>query len=271
MSKKKSIIIGILAGMILSGWFIGCAQKADKHKFMISAHRGASGWAPENTLAAFKKAIEMKSDYSELDVHLSKDGQVVLMHDDSLRRTTGTRAAVWDLTLADLKHLDAGSWFAPEFKGEPIPTLTEVIRLVKGKMKLNIEIKISRTEPDIAQKVIDIVRAEKFTQDVMITSFDKATVEQVLQLAPELPVGFIFNEKNTVDVFAGAWPILSSKYTLVDAEFVKKARMAGKKIHAWTVNDEATMSKLVDLRIDGIITNYPDRLVNVLQSHNPAR
>jgi glycerophosphoryl diester phosphodiesterase len=255
--------------MILAALFTGCAQKTDKNRFLVSAHRGASGWAPENTLASFKKAIEMKSDYSELDVHLSKDGQVVLMHDDSLRRTTGTRAAVWDLTLAELKKLDAGSWLAPEFKGEPIPTLTEVIRTVKGKMKLNIEIKISRSEPEIAQKVVDIIRAEKFTRDVMITSFDKTTVEQVMRLAPELPVGFIFNEKNTIDVFSGAWPILSSKYTLVDAEFVKKARLAGKKIHAWTVNDEATMEKLVGLNIDGIITNYPDRLVKVLKSHNP--
>lgn len=271
MMNKRVVSILLLAGILLLGLYAGCGQQAEKSKFLISAHRGASGWAPENTLAAFKKAIEMKSDYSELDVHLSKDGQVVLMHDDSLRRTTGVRAAVWDYTLAELKTLDAGSWFSAEFKGEPIPTLTEVIHLVKGKMKLNIEIKISRSEPDIAQKVVDIVRAEGFSKEVMITSFDKATVEEVLRLAPDIPVGFIFNEKNTVDVFSGAWPILSSKYTLVNAEFVKKARATGKKIHAWTVNDEATMKQLIDMRIDGIITNYPDRVVNVLQSGSPAK
>ncbi len=271
MLKKRGVCISFLAVTFMLGSFSGCQQQAAKPKFMITAHRGASGWAPENTLAAFQKAIEMKSDYAELDVRLSKDGQVVLMHDDSLRRTTGIRAAVWDYTLAELKALDAGSWFSPEFKGEPIPTLTEVIQLVRGKMKLNIEIKISRAEPEIAQKVVDIVRAENFTKDVMITSFDKVSVEEALRLAPEIPAGFIFNEKNTVDVFSGPWPILSAKYTLVDAEFVKKARSAGKTIHSWTVNDEATIRKLVDLQIDGIITNYPDRVVNVLQSSTPVK
>jgi len=250
--------------MSLTALLLSCSTQPQRDAFIITAHRGASGWAPENTLAAFSKAIEMGSDYSELDVRLSKDGVVVLSHDDSLRRTTKEPGAVRDYTLAELKRFDAGSWFGAEFAGEQIPTLQEVMRLVKGKMKLNIEVKITRAEPEVAQKVIEVIRAEQFDKECMITSFDQATIEKVAELAPDIPIGFIFTEKTTVDVFAGKWPILSVRYSAVDADFIAKARQAGKKIHVWTVNDEKMMRELIDLKVDGIITNYPDRLKKVL-------
>ncbi|NLP11924.1 glycerophosphodiester phosphodiesterase [bacterium] len=255
----------------MAGWlttiacmFCACTSKPESVPFYVTAHRGASGWAPENTLAAFTKAIELGSDYSELDVRLSKDGVVVLSHDDSLRRTTGQSGAVWDYTLEELKTFDAGSWFGPEFAGEKIPTLQEVMRLVKGKMKLNIEVKISRKEPEIVQKVIEVIRQEGFDKDCMITSFDQATVEKVIELAPDLPAGLIFSETTKADVFAGPWPILSVRFSAVNEAFVVKARKAGKRIHVWTVNDEQKMRDLLALKVDGIITNYPDRLRKVL-------
>jgi len=239
-------------------------KKADQ-KLIITAHRGASGWAPENTLAAFKKAIDMGSDYSELDVHLSKDGEVVLLHDSELDRTTDGEGGMWNYTLAELKKLDAGSWFSAEFAGEPLPTLREVIRAVKGKMKLNIEIKISGNEPDIAEKVVEIVRAENFIDECMITSFDKAAVVRCKKIAPEIKTGFIFNEKNTEDYLNGSWEILSCKYTVVNQDFVAGARKAGKRIHVWTVNEKDMMKKIIAFGVDGIITNYPDRLHEVLK------
>ncbi len=255
----------------MAGWLAtltlmlcACTAKQASAPFYVTAHRGASGWAPENTLAAFAKAIEQGSDYSELDVRLSKDGVVVLSHDDSLRRTTGQPGAVWDYTVEELKAFDAGAWFGPEFAGEKIPTLQEVIRLVKGKMKLNIEVKISRQEPQVVEKVIEVIRREGFDKDCMITSFDQATVEKVIELAPDLPVGLIFSETTKADVFAGSWPILSVRYSAVNEEFVAKARKAGKQIHVWTVNDEQKMRDLLALKVDGIITNYPDRLRKVL-------
>ncbi len=245
--------------------FFGCTMKKADKKLIITAHRGASGWAPENTLAAFKKAIELDSDYSELDVHLSKDGEVVLLHDENLDRTTDGEGGVWNYTLAELRKLDAGSWFAPEFAGEPLPTLQEVIRLVKGKMKLNIEIKISGNEPSIAEKVVEIVRAENFVHQCMITSFDKTTVIRCKEIAPEIKAGFIFNEKNTEDYLNGSWEILSCKYTVVNQDFVNSARKAGKQIHVWTVNEKDMMKKIIAFGVDGIITNYPDRLWEVVR------
>lgn len=256
-------LFAILVSLSIS--FFGCTMKKADQKLIITAHRGASGWAPENTLAAFKKAIDMGSDYSELDVHLSKDGEVVLLHDSELDRTTDGEGGMWNYTLAELKKLDAGSWFSAEFAGEPLPTLREVIRAVKGKMKLNIEIKISGNEPDIAEKVVEIVRAENFIDECMITSFDKAAVVRCKKIAPEIKTGFIFNEKNTEDYLNGSWEILSCKYTVVNQDFVNGARKAGKLIHVWTVNEKDMMKKIIAFGVDGIITNYPDRLHEVLK------
>jgi len=259
--KRSFFLIAAWVGLSLLG---SCATAPKQSPMVVCGHRGASGWAPENTLAAFAKAMEMGCDYSELDVRLSKEGVVVLSHDDSLRRTTSQPGAIRDYTLAELQQFDAGSWFGQEFRGEKIPTLQQVMRLVKGKMKLNIEVKITRAEPEIAQKVIDVIRLEGFERECMITSFDQATIEKVAALAPDLPTGLIFSEKDTADVMAGRWPILSVRYSAVNADFVAKARKAGKAIHVWTVNDEKKMRELFSLKVDGIITNYPDRLQKVL-------
>ena len=242
-----------------------CTKKESDKMFIVTAHRGASGLAPENTLAAFKKAMEIGADFSELDVHLSADGEVVLLHDDTLDRTTNGSGPIYEWKLADLKKLDAGSWFSPEFAGEPLPTLREVIQLVKGKMKLNIEIKISGNEPDIAERVVDIVRSEQFDRDCMITSFDRATVEKVKEIAPDLKVGLIFSTDYPEDVFEGNWEVLSSNKKNVNKGFVQKAHTAGKELHVWTVNEKEKMVELINLGVDGIITNYPNRLIEVLK------
>lgn len=240
-----------------------CKQD-DSEGFIITAHRGASAAAPENTLIAYKKAIEMGADYAELDVRQTKDGAIVLMHDKTVHRTTGVKGFVWDFTLEELRQMEAGSWFGEEFRGEPIPTLEEVIRLVKGRMKLNIEVKISEHEPGIAQRVVNIVRSEDFSLNCMITSFDMETVKTFKAIAPDLKTGLIFDKEYRSDVFEGNWEILSSNYELVDAEFIRLARNSGKKTYAWTVNDREEMLRLIGLGVDGIITDMPDLLISVL-------
>ena len=240
-----------------------CKQD-DSERFIITAHRGASAAAPENTLIAYKKAIEMGADYAELDVRQTKDGVIMLMHDKTVHRTTGVKGFVWDFTLEELRQMEAGSWFGEEFRGEPIPTLEEVIRLVKGRMKLNIEIKISEHEPGIAQRVVNIVRSEDFSQNCMITSFDMETVKTFKAIAPDLKTGFIFDKEYRSDVFEGTWDVLSCNHELVDAGFVKLAKESGKKIYVWTVNEREEMLRLIGLRVDGIITDMPDLLKSVL-------
>lgn len=259
MTEIKIPIILLLCVMMC----ITCKQD-DSEGFIITAHRGASAVAPENTLIAYQKAIEMGADYAELDVRQTKDGAIVLMHDKTVHRTTGVKGFVWDFTLEELKQLEAGSWFGEGFRGEPVPTLEEVIRLVKGRMKLNIEVKISENEPGIAQKVVDIVRSEDFSKDCIITSFDMETVKTFNSIAPDLETGLIFEKEYRSDVFEGAWDILCSNFELVDAGFVQFAKESGKKIYVWTVNEREEMLRLIDLGVDGIITDMPDLLNSVL-------
>jgi glycerophosphoryl diester phosphodiesterase len=243
--------------------FMTCSKK-NAEDFVVMAHRGASAAAPENTLVAYEKAIEMGADWAELDVRQTRDGAIVLMHDKTVHRTTGVKGFVWDLTLEELRTLEAGSWFGEEFRGEPIPTLEEVIRLVKGRMKLNIEVKISENEPGIARKVVDILRTEDFSEECIITSFDMETVKTFKAIAPDLRTGLIFDKKYRSDVFEGNWEILSSNFELVDAEFIRLARKSGKKVYVWTVNDGEEMLRLIGLGVDGIITDKPDFLKSML-------
>lgn len=245
----------------------GCS-KTDDPGFLVTAHRGASGLAPENTIAAIQEAIKYRANYAEIDVHLTADGEVVLMHDDSVNRTTNGEGNIWELTMEELEGLDAGSWFSAEFAGEPVPTLRDVIRLASGKIKLNIEIKVSEEEPDIASAVVGIIRTENFTRFCMVTSFDRETVEEVRRIAPEIVTGLIFGRDYPADVMEGEWEVLSCNQEIVNQNFVNRAKEEGKIIHVWTVNDEMTMMRLIDLKVDGIITNYPGLLYEVLATFN---
>lgn len=261
---------GLLANIILLFFLmIGAGmmcQHENPEKLFVIAHRGASRVAPENTLAALKKAIEYGADYAECDVYQTKDGEIVLFHDDEMERTTGKEGMIWDYTLAELKGLEAGSWFKEAFRGEPIPTLREAIQLVKGKIKLDIEIKVSGRDPEIAEKVVDVIRSENLGKACMVTSFEKSAIEKVKEIAPELITGFIFDEEHPPDIFEGNWEYVCSSRNIVDEAFMQKARQRGKKVFVWTVNYPMEMKRLIDLGVDGIITDVPDVLKNVLNS-----
>ena len=260
--KKKCKIIMIWIFLVMM--VVPMCKQEKSEGFIVIAHRGASRAAPENTLSAMKKAIEFGADYAECDVFQTKDGEIVLFHDEEMERTTGEQGMIWDYTLAELKELEAGSWFNEAFRGEPIPTLREVIRSVRGKMKLNIEVKISGKDPDIAQKVLDIIRSENFEKECMVTSFERSLIEKVKDIAPDLATGFIFDEEHPPDIFEGSWEAVCSKRNIVDEEFVRKAKQSGKKLFVWTVNYPAEMRRFIDLGVDGIITDVPDILKEVL-------
>lgn len=263
MNVKLAEKIILLILLIMVGMM--CRQKKTEELIVI-AHRGASRAAPENTLSSMKKAIEYGADFAECDVFQTKDGEIVLFHDEEMERTTGKQGMIWDFTLAELRELDAGSWFSEEFKGEPIPTLRQVIRLCKGKIKLNIEVKVSGNDPDIAQKVVDTIRSENIGKECMVTSFEKPVIKKIKEIAPDLITGFIFDEEHPPDIFEGNWEYVCSKRNIVDEEFVQEARQKGKKIFVWTVNYPAEMKKFIDLGVDGIITDVPDVLKEVLSS-----
>ena len=233
-------------------------------RFYRCAHRGASGHAPENTLAAFRLAWKMGAEMCELDVQQTADDRLVVMHDSTLERTTSGSGNLWEMTLAELQRYDAGSWHDKKFSGEPPPALEQVIALARGKMKLNIEIKIHGHERHLPALVAETIRRENLVDECVVTSFDWKIVDEIKKLAPELNTGYIFGWKEfSPEVFTAAVELLSTHYSLVDADFVDRAHAAGKKVHVWTVNYKWMMRRLVKRGVDGIITNYPDRLREV--------
>jgi glycerophosphoryl diester phosphodiesterase len=237
---------------------------------LITAHRGASGLAPENTLASLRKAMEIGADFAEIDIHLSKDEEFMLLHDDTLNRTTNGNGFVWEYPVSVLKKLDAGSWFSPFYKNESIPTLSEVIHSVKGKLKLNIEIKVTSMTIAIMKKFIKLVHDFDFDDQCIITSFDQRTVEQIHSLAPHLKMGFILDQRPSEGHLKSDFPLLSVNFKFVNSVIMERATVARKEIHAWTVNETDEMNRCISLGVHNIITNYPNRLKNVLLEYKTS-
>jgi len=259
---KVSILILILG---LCFCFLICCTGQSKSRVLVSGHRGASGLAPENTTVAILKAAEYNVDLTELDVQETKDGRIILLHDDDLKRTTNDSGVIWEKNWADLQSVDAGSWKGAEFSGEPIPLLTTIIDTVRGKIKLNIEIKINNHQEKIEQRVVNIIEKKDFIDQCVVTSFNRATVEKVKDLNPKIKVGLIFGKMPKEDIFNTRWELLSVRHKLVTKEFVEKAHQANKEVHVWTVDDPKLMKKLISLGVDCIITNRPDILQDVLK------
>ena len=172
---------------------------------------------------------------------------------------------IWEVNYADLKGLDAGSWFSEDYKNEPIPTLKEVISLVKGKMKLNIELKSNGHEKILAERTLKVVMDNDFLDQVVFTSFKFDEIRKTRELNKDAKVGDIFGKLPLdVDVFSDDVDLLSVNIKTVDAAFMKKAKAAGKEVAVWTVNKPEDMKRLIALGVDKIITNYPDILRKVL-------
>ncbi|WP_419874964.1 glycerophosphodiester phosphodiesterase [Candidatus Pristimantibacillus sp. PTI5] len=233
------------------------------------AHRGASGCCPENTLAAFQKALELGATGIETDVQLTKDGQVVVIHDESLARTAGLKKLVKDTEYEELSSLDAGSWFAPAFHNQRIPTLEQLLELLKPTdIVLNIELKNgSIPYLGIEEKVIRMVRDYRMTERVIISSFNHYSLVACKQLAPEIRTGILYMEGlyRPWDYAASLQADALHAYKLaVTQEWAAEAAAHGIVYHPFTVNDPSEMEALIDAGAAGIITDYPDRLAEIL-------
>jgi len=229
----------------------------------VTAHRGSSRRAPENSLSAIRQAIAEGADFAEIDVQQTADGQVVLLHDTDLMRVAGVDRKIWEISYPELAELDAGSWFAPEFKDERIPTLAQAIREAGDRIKLNIELKFNGHDDQLVRQVVEVVRAHGFESRCVITSLTLDGVIEAKRLDERLPVGHIFfralGDVTRLDV-----DFLSLNADQVDDPLVASAHDAGKQIHVWTVNDPRRMSPMIDLGVDNIITDEPAMLVDVL-------
>jgi glycerophosphoryl diester phosphodiesterase len=275
----------ILTSLWIGGMIMGCStHKSDvlmglpwtgKFPVLVVAHRGFSGVAPENTLAAFKRAIDLGVDMIELDVHLSKDGQVVVIHDDTLNRTTNGKGKVAHHTLNELKQLDAGSWFGKQFSGEKIPMLKEVLELTRGRMLLNIELKIGDqgqyTMMDLADRSFKEVEKAGMLNQVVFSSFDPSAIDRIIGKSPKIPVALIYNQSWTFpqEVTGGrSIPILSCSGKVLTQANISNTHQRGMKVIVWTLNTEEHMQYFLSTGVDGIITDYPDRLIKILQKRS---
>ncbi|MCI0526440.1 MAG: hypothetical protein L0Y56_03175, partial [Nitrospira sp.] len=207
------------------------------------AHRGASGHAPENTLASFQKALEVGAHMIELDVHLSLDKELVVIHDRSLKRTTGHRGSVGRVPLQQLKTLDAGSWFNTQYQGERIPTLQEVFSLIDSRVRLNIEIKTGlRAYPDLEKKLLDCLDGYPQHKPPLLSCFDESVLQRVRKIDTNIPIGYLFEKGRPAQVIRKALRLgavsIHGPTKSVSEEIITKAHSEGLKVYVYTVNEQ---------------------------------
>jgi glycerophosphoryl diester phosphodiesterase len=225
-------------------------------------HRGARGHAPENTMVSFATGADLGVDAVETDVQLSKDGEVVLIHDHTVDRTTDGRGFVKDLTLAELEALDAGSWFDPKFAGQRIPTLAELLAWAKGRVGVAIEIKNGPIYyPGIAEKTVRLVRQQGMERQVILISFDHLVLREAKRIAPEIATGILY-VGGLADAVGAARAALADAlnphWAYVTSELVRTAHAARLAVSAWNPSDAATLRMLSDLGVDSAGTDYPE-------------
>jgi glycerophosphoryl diester phosphodiesterase len=235
----------------------------------IIAHRGFSGRAPENTMAAFEAALEFQVDGLELDVHRSKDGELIICHDPMVDRTTNGKGFIKDLTWEELRRLDAGSWFGRCFQNERIPRLSSLLGLVrKSDLLINIELKTDLfVYPGIEEQLVNLIKDYELVEQCIVSSFNHYSLPRVTAVLPELKTGILYNA-HLYQPWAYAKQLkvaaLHPKYLSVAPELVAQAHRFGLMVNTWTVNEPLLLRRVVEAQVDAIITNYPDLVRNYL-------
>jgi glycerophosphoryl diester phosphodiesterase len=232
------------------------------------AHRGASGYAPENTLAAFRRAVAQGVTFIETDLHLTRDAHFVAIHDETLERTTTGKGSIQQLTLAEVRRLDAGSWFASEFIGERVPTLEEILEFArKNDVVFYLELKPSGFWGGEHALISALRESGEIARSVII-SFDPVILAGLRKIDPTLMTGLVYDGQveNVLDktVEIGARQV-AVRGDLVTPNFLREARKRDLQVVCWTINSPAHMRLLVAAGVDGIMSDYPDRLVSTLK------
>ena len=240
---------------------------------IIFGHRGACAHAPENTIASFRLAVEQGADFIELDAKLSKDHQVMVIHDPTVDRTTNGKGKVNELSLAELQVLDAGSHFNSKFAGEKIPTLDEVFKSVGRNIFVNVELtNYSSNNDDLIPLVADVVKANRMEERVLFSSFLPKNLKKIHELIPQAPTAIL--------CLSGLSGLLSRSFLMTGvspkvihpylsdttAGMVGREHKRGRRVHVWTVNEESDMVNLLKIGVDGIFTDDPQKAKKVFQA-----
>jgi glycerophosphoryl diester phosphodiesterase len=270
-TRRKVILAGLVIFVFfLFGFMEFYAGQLDQTRpVYVTAHRGDMIDAPENTMAALESAISKGADFAELDVQMLEDGSLILMHDDNFQRTTDVNLDVAEATLEDIENLNAGA--AVDWPGfEPVPMLEDVLEASKGKIRLNLELKPDDNQEEMAEAVVAAVEAAGMSRDVVFTSVDESVLHEVETINPQFRTGLIVVltlgnlEEIPVDFF-------SVEIGRVNEARVERIHAAGKEVHVWTVNEESDMNEVLDLGVDGLITDDVDLANAVLREREIFR
>lgn len=242
---------------------------------LVISHRGANKVAPQNTIPAFKKAVEFNADGIETDVHLSKDGQIVICHNYNVDATSNGVGEISQMTFDALRKLDFGSYFNPAFKGVTLPTLTELLEVVKNMTMINIEIKAPKSKNDIVKRTIDEVYRFGLEKNVIISCFEPECIRESKEIAPEIKTGLLYERgelgeeimnfgvaKYCCQLNADA---AHPEHILMTSELIADLHNNGIKVNPWTVNSREDIIKYTEWGCDALITDTPDFCRKVLE------
>lgn len=259
------LLLAVAASGIAGTWLLkGIPADNDA---MIFAHRGAAGRTPENTLIAMQQAISDGSDWLEIDVQESADGVVVVIHDSDFMKLARANLEVWKTTFKEMKTLDMGSWFDAKFSTERVPTLAELLAVAKGRCRVLIELKYYGHDQQLEQRVADIVEQAGMEGNVAIMSLEYEGIKKFRNLRPDWPVGLLSS------IAIGKISDLNVDFLAINMDtakpaFIRHIHSSGKKVYIWTVNDQVSMSRMLSLGVDGIITDEPAMAGEVRSKNN---
>jgi glycerophosphoryl diester phosphodiesterase len=236
------------------------------------AHRGFSGKYPENTLLAFKKAIEEKVNMIELDITTSKDGEIIVFHDSTMLRVSGINKHIRDLSFDKINDIDAGSWFNLQYSGLKIPKLTDVFKLIDDTILINIEIKhdaVSFFNRNLERKLLSLIKEHKMENKVVICSFNPMIVNRIRKLEPKISTAYLITQ-NVNSFLIYLLSKINARYVYIDFNYlnqknIKKLKSGGLKVIAFTLNSPNEFKNVLKLGVNGVITDYPDKLNEFLQ------
>ncbi|MGY3316264.1 glycerophosphoryl diester phosphodiesterase [Peribacillus simplex] len=293
---KKFGLCMMSAAFILQATSMGTSAANEDHsnssiyekKIVNIAHRGASGYAPEHTIPAYQLGEQMKGDYIEIDLQMTKDGRLIAMHDEKVDRTTNGTGLVKDLTLAEIKKLDAGTWFnekypqlaKKKYEGLTVPTLEEVFMKFGRQANYYIETKSPDVYPGMEEELLQVLKENKMvdskgrTKNVLIQSFSQESLLKVHDMNPNLPLVQLFSYKNQATISDEELESINEyaigvgpNFNKVDGQYVKMVRNHDLQFHPYTVNERADMKKALEWGATGLFTNYPDVFNEVLREY----
>ena len=238
------------------------------------AHRGASGHAPENTMAAFRLAVEQGADWIELDIHQTADGHLVVLHDLTLQRTAGDPRPVKTLTLKQIKELDVGQWWDKAYRGETTPTLDEVLEFSENRFRLQIELKHgSSFYPGIEGRLLNLIASHEARNRAAVSSFEAEALKTLREMDDHVSLGLLTRKTDPKEILKEAESLriqsLHISTRRLSKNLLARARANNLPVYVYTVNRPSLMRRYLAMGADGLFTNYPDRLREVFRSEQP--